>query len=64
MSDNPKAVLAVPLDDESVERLMSISRECGLPIADLAASLLRDLLEEDEEANFLKVARPPTDSIN
>lgn len=64
MSDHPKAMLAVPLDDDSVERLMSLSRVCGLPLADLAASLLHDLLEEDEETHILMAARPPDGKPN
>lgn len=64
MSEHSKAVLAVPLDDDSVERLMSLSRECGLPIADLAASLLHDLLEEDEGTHLLTAARPLTNTLN
>lgn len=53
MSDRQQnAALTIPLDDDSLVRLMDLSRACGLPIADLAASLLHDLLEEDETAHL------------
>jgi len=44
-------VLIVSLDAETVERLLALARLCGDDPASMAASLLHDLLEDDEFYN-------------
>lgn len=60
MSDRQqKTVLNIPLDDDTVSRLMNLSGICGSRPADVAASLLHDILKDDEDAHFLADVRGP-----
>lgn len=44
-------VIPIPLDRDSVRRLVRLARACGRHPHEEAAALLRDLLIEDEIAN-------------
>ena len=43
--------VSVPLDHETAERLRHLSDICHAPETTVAASLLRDILEDDESAH-------------
>lgn len=45
-------IITIPLDDETLERLGRFSRDVRKPPAIAAASLLRDLLLDDELAHL------------
>jgi len=48
--------LRVPLDGETAERLRALSDICHNDEITVAASLLHDILKEDEEAHLLLTA--------
>lgn len=44
-------IAPVPLDRETRKRLVRLAAETGKPPLDLAAQLLRDMLEDDDREN-------------
>ena len=46
--------LPIPLDGKTVERLLRLARACGDAPDKVAASLLRDILADDEAVNILE----------
>lgn len=48
----------IPLDRDTITRLVRFSRDVGKHPRDVAGALLRDLLKEDEEAHL------PADRLN
>lgn len=48
----------IPLDRDTITRLVRFSRDVGQHPRDVAGALLRDLLKEDEEAHL------PADRLN
>ena len=44
--------ISIPLDGETAARLQSLSNDCHAEPVSVAASLLHDLLKDDEEANL------------
>lgn len=51
--EDGRAWLRVPLDPETSRRLTALANICHAKQESVAASLLHDLLKEDEEAHFL-----------
>ncbi len=51
--ENDDDVIMVPVSGETVARLRALADECHADPADVASSLLHDILKEDEEAHFL-----------
>ena len=49
--DDDSELLPIPLDGITVARLVRLARACGDRPAEVAASLLRDLLADDEALN-------------
>ena len=52
--DDDSETLPIPLDGKTVERLLRLARACGDDPATIAASLLRDILADDEAVNILE----------
>lgn len=44
--------ISIPLDGETAERLQNLSDVCHAAPTNVAASLLHDILKDDEEANL------------
>jgi hypothetical protein len=57
-------VLLVPLDEETHERLKRLSDFCRADKIAVAASLLHDILKDDEEANIPAAAAAGTPTYN
>jgi hypothetical protein len=53
LDDDEKVLFDIPLDGDTIERLMNLAVICRAPPREVAASLLRDLLLEDEDAHML-----------
>lgn len=53
--DDPKETvwITIPLDGETVARLENLSGVCHAEMETVAASLLHDILKDDDEAHFL-----------
>lgn len=51
--DDGTDVVPIPMDRETRERLVKLSRKLGDPPARVAALLLRDILIDDEATNSL-----------
>jgi hypothetical protein len=60
----PVRWLSIPLDAKTAERLANLSDVCHNDPVRVAASLLRDILADDEQAHFLEAAAPGSPSIN
>jgi hypothetical protein len=43
---------SIPLNGETIERLMNLSNECHAEPVQVAASLLHDILKDDENAHL------------
>lgn len=54
----------VPLDKETAARLQCLSDICHADPVSVAASLLHDILKEDDDAHHLIVAPAASASIN
>ena len=54
----------VPLDEETAARLQNLSDLCRADPVSVAASLLHDVLKDDEESHHLLEAAPASPSIN
>lgn len=50
--ENEVIWISIPLDSETAARLMNLSDECHAEPVSVAASLLHDLLKDDEESNL------------
>lgn len=48
----PVVWISIPLDGETAARLQNLSDVCHAPPTNVAASLLHDILKDDEEANL------------
>lgn len=67
MADNLKdrtVWISVPLDVETVERLRNLSDACHADPDSVAASLLHDILKDDEECHYLLTAPTGTATFN
>lgn len=60
----PRAFIGVPIDSETLRRLLDLSRSVGDDPREVAASLLRDVLKDDEDSNYLLTVEPISDSVN
>lgn len=49
---NPVVWISIPLDGETAARLQNLSDVCHAAPTNIAASLLHDILKDDEEANL------------
>jgi hypothetical protein len=58
--DHEVVCIPIPLTPETVRRLQALSDICHADPVKVAASLLRDILADDEEAHFLENAVPPS----
>ena len=56
--------IPIPLSQETVRRLQALSNICHADPVKIAASLLHDVLKDDEESNFLLTAPPASASLN
>ena len=52
LEDQNTVWIRIPLDGETVRRLQNLSNECHADPTKVAASLLHDLLKDDEAANI------------
>ncbi len=50
--ETPVIWISIPLDGETAARLQNLSDECRAAPTTVAASLLHDMLKDDEEANL------------
>jgi hypothetical protein len=57
-------VIAVPLSGETAERLRNLADFCHADPRTVAASLLHDILKDDEEYNIPAAARVGNPTIN
>lgn len=60
----PVRWLSIPLDAKTAERLAHLSDVCHNDPVRVAASLLHDVLADDEQAHFLEATAPGSPSIN
>jgi hypothetical protein len=61
--DLPKIRLVLDVSQETIARLQSLSDICHADPRAVAASLLHDILKDDEAAHFL-TAPPPGTKLN
>ena len=62
--DSPKVCLRIPVSEETLARLQNLSDICHADPIKVAASLLHDVLKEDEDAHFLLAAPPMSPAFN
>ena len=60
----PVRWLSIPLDAKTAERLANLSDVCHNDPVRVAASLLHDVLADDEQTHFLEATAPGSPSIN
>jgi hypothetical protein len=60
----PVRGLSIPLDAKTAERLSNLSDVCHNDPVRVAASLLRDILADDEAAHHPEATAPGSPSIN
>jgi len=56
--------ISIPLDAATAERLENLSDVCHNDPVRVAASLLHDVLADDEETHYLAAAAPGSPSFN
>lgn len=61
-NDDGAVIVPVELDQESLRRLVQLGKDAGLHPVELAASLLHDVLLDDERAHAN--TRPPNASLH
>lgn len=64
LEDQNTIWIRIPLDGETVRRLQNLSNECHAEPMKVAASLLHDLLKDDEEANLPTALAAGSAAIN
>jgi hypothetical protein len=52
LEERPTLWIKIPLDGETARRLLNLSDLCHAEAEKVAASLLHDILEDDEQANL------------
>lgn len=62
--DDDLHILPIPVDAETVARLVKLADKVGKHPIDCAASLLHDLMRDDEMENVHQLADPPTTTRN
>ena len=62
--DSPKVCLRIPVSEETLARLQNLSNACHADPISVAASLLHDLLKDDEDAEFLLMAPAASTAFN
>jgi hypothetical protein len=62
--DRPKVRLVLDVSEETLVRLQNLSDFCHADPRTVAASLLHDILKDDEDAHILTVSRPPGSTLN
>lgn len=62
--DSDVVWISVPLDAQTARRLANLSVACHSPAPAVAASLLHDVLKDDEDAHFPAPSAPGTMTLN
>ena len=60
----PVQWISIPLDAQTAARLANLSDECHADQVAVAASLLRDVLADDEQAEYPAATAPGSPSLN
>jgi hypothetical protein len=55
--------ISVPLSEETATRLQNLSDQCRADPVGVAASLLHDILKDDEETHYLTDGKPPAGTL-
>lgn len=63
-ADDPVTWITIPLDRATADRLSSLSDVCHAEPTNVAASLLHDILKDDEDTHLLLTAPAAGQSYN
>lgn len=63
-TDDTVVWFSIPLDGATIDRLMNLSNVCHAEPVKVAASLLHDILKDDEESNGPEISAPDLRHLN